>query len=320
MRVNNYTNDIRENIIQIFDLVLTDDVIEAVVLDYYGSDEENEDISEELENKIKIAKRVFDAFQKTKLFKPAIEAMFICEYINVHMNYTFEQDVDVKESIMENIETLDDYENIEDFISTLDFTEFCILYSNLKEFYLDLTFYQKRSYIENLKEKSTNLSKKYPLFVNDFIFYMNKYDLYEILDKFNNYMVNYNNENLAIKDTIEEFLEPLKVLSLEDINNYNYIICGLIEKFYSYIKYLEGFGYSINKDQKMIMQMIETNIESLIVSSIDNKCIVGELIRGYINYELKKDDINKFYDSDKKQNLNVHKIIKKTHEIKNKKY
>ena len=35
---------------------------------------------------------------------------------------------------------------------------------------------------------------------------------------------NYNNENLAIKDTIEEFLEPLKVLSLEDINNYNYIV------------------------------------------------------------------------------------------------
>ncbi len=320
MRVNNYTNEIRETVLQIFDKFLTDDVIEAVVLNYYGSEEDNEDISEELENKIKKAKKVYEAFEKTKLFKPAIESMYICEYINVHMNYSFEEDADLKESIMENIETLDDYENIEDFISTLDFTEFCILYSNLKEIYLDLSFYQKRSYIENLKEKSSGLSKKYPLFINDYIFYMNKYDLYEILDKYNNYMVNYNNENLAIKDTIEELSEPLKVLSLEDINNYNYIVCGLIEGFYSYVKYLEGFGYSINKEQKNIIDMIETNIETLIVSSIDNKCILGELIRGYINSELKKDDINKFYDNDKTQKKNVYKIIKKTHEIKNKKY
>ena len=275
----------------------------------------------------KRAKEIFESLKNNaELFNIYAQALFISNYLTANF-YACSSTASQAE---DEIEYYESYENIEDFIGNFEFDEFSEMFFEMCSF-IDDGYYDKRQYIFSAEEKLEYLKSVCPLFIYDYIYYMNTYNTDELM---NNYYINIadarsnpddtakirkKKEKIAFKDTIMMNVDELIILSENDFDNYKYLICKMAEDVFRYLNYKLENNEKITKEEKEILMFIENDLITLILMSLNNEIILNHLVRIFINYNILNDEeyntIDKYYDKDeKKEKLN--NVLTKSQKIK----
>lgn len=289
MKVINYTNILRQRVVTLFKPWF------------------------DVEDKADV-ESVFDDFKENNTnYNNYIESMFICGYLYSNLVNYF----DKNEEKSEDMEFFESFNSIEEFSQSLDYYTFKDLYADTAEF-LEESYYSKRDYITKLEDNTDFLKKICPMFILDLFYYLNVFNTDEIKDTYYKNLSFLKEKDTAIEDTICIIGDTLNDLSYNDVYNYKYIVCELIENFYKYSKYLLDTGVKLEEEVVYIVEIAESNLDELIIMSYGNDVILAELIRGFLEYELltkeQKNNIDKYFANESnKKSLN--KIMTKTLKI-----
>lgn len=274
---------------------------------YYGKSFKNE----------KRAREIFESLKDNKeLFNIYAQALFVSNYLTA----AYYAKSSTAQVAHEKLEYYGSYENIVEFIEKIEFDEFTEMFFEMCSF-IDDGYYDKKQYIFSLEEKKDYLKSICPLFIYDYMYYINSYNTDKLL---NNYYANLSEarsnpndttkirkkkEKLAFKDTIMMNVDELIILSENDFDNYKYLICKMSEDVFRYLNYKLENNEKITKEEKEILLYIEYDLITLILISLNNKIILNHLVRLFINYNVLDSDMHKvivkYYDEDeKKEKLN----------------
>ncbi len=270
-------------------------------------------------------------FEKLKLDSNLFELYMQSLLISVYLQQHYLMLVDGAEEYKENIDAFNSFDTPSEYIYSLEYEEFEDFFCLLCDF-VDDGFYEKRDLIMHLNDNLKNLLRLCPLFVYDYVYYMNTYNTNEIMD---NYYLNLTvektntkEEDLSIKldnalvSTVNYNVEQLKKLSENDFYNYKYVICEIIEVVYKYLKYIYNNTGALTYEEKEILNCIEKDLEGFIVSSVFNDVILECLLNNFIKYNIlddeKKTQIKLYYDVDVVTNEMLSKVLLKSQKIKGK--
>ena len=316
MEVVNYLDIARKNLCKTF--------MNCMKIEY--NKEEDYYYSKSFKNE-KRAREIFESLKKNEeLFSIYAQALFISNYLTA----AFYAESSTAPHAQEELEYYESYEDIDDFIDNFDFDEFTEMFFEMCSF-LDDGYYDKRQYVYSAEEKLECLRGICPLFIYDYIYYMNTYNTDELM---NNYYINIadarsnpsdtervrkKKEKIALKDTIMMNVDELIILSENDFDNYKYLICKMAEDVFRYLNYKLENKEKVTKEEKAILVYIEKDLSALVIASLNNEIILSHLVRIFINYNILNDEeyktIDKYYDKDEKREK-LNRVLTKSQKIK----
>lgn len=241
------------------------------------------------------------------------------EAASMHEDVDDNEDDEISECI--GTKKLKSFSTIKEFADNLEYGDFIKLYNDL-EFFEEDSYYEKRDLIYELEDKGAFLRKICPMFTIDQLYYCNTYSTRELLDSYYHELSDLAGDSqTVIDDVVKQETETLNMLSVQDNNNFNYVICEMLEDYYKYTKYLSIKGKLDNDDSIQLLKMIESNIEELVILAGGNDVLLSTLIKGYLEYNiLSSKEIKPFddYYLDKDNNEKLDKIKVKSIKIREK--
>ena len=219
----------------------------------------------------------------------------------------------------EKLEYLESFNSLDELNLMIDEKIFMYLFEDI-EYFNSLDLFSKKEIINDSLSKKEILNKMFPCYLLDVLYYLNPVNSKELLEL---YYENYNyskDKNVALEDTVCQGVDDLIELESQDFYNYKIVILDIIEEYYKYNMYLK-FN-NLNKDEYSdeIMEMIESDLDNLIICTIDNYIILEPIVRSYVEYNTLSDEqkieVEKFYNisSNKSKLL---KVLKKSNDLKN---
>lgn len=308
MKVVNYNDDFRK---KVYELALKLNKKENY------NDEKFVNLFSEFYNNIKKGSPFYDYL---------LGLVFETAYLVTSFSCTIYQHDDELKNSMSYLKSFSNIDELRDRLTINVFLNFLI---DVETFY-NSDLHYKKIVVENALKDKGYLINLFPCFLNDVMFYLNKYDASVILDTY--YEKVQSKDEDPINNTILENLDDLIVLEEKDFDSYKYVVLEIIEIFYKYKKYLLSKGFLYDNSDKEdetddgydidIISMLENDLLASVYFSIKNESFLKRIISGYIEYKLlpceKVREIDSFYE-DKDNRKDYAKIIKKSYKLKNEK-
>ena len=241
-----------------------------------------------------------------KILKSIVDVLYLTSYIVTYYTYAMYPD---DEKTKKEMAFLNSYDSTEKLVKKLNFDSFYNLCSDTVSFCLSYDGYGKRMCILNLFNDKDNVIAKFPLVINDFIYYLRKIDENEIIDYYNFQKDILKNDSVALEKAVCYGIELLIKMQDYDPDNYKEVINSIASQYYTYNKYLLLNNYNLDEYALDILDTIESGFEELRGFSLDNIPFLKPLVRDFILYNIlsfdKKKEINDFYD---KRNSDIENV------------
>lgn len=262
MKVVNYNDKIRN-------FILTK-------LDYNN----NKDCYEELRKKADDLYKIIEEDEnKKRLF---IGVMYLTSYI---VNYIALKKYPEDENLRNDVEFLKSFSSVDEFIYCLDDDIFFTLCQDTALF-ASYDYYSKKMCILKSIEDKNFILKMFPFFVNDIVGYGSEYTPSYITNYYYKRKLDVKDKNVAIEDAVCFGVEFLIKLEKQDPENYEKVFDSIIKLYYTYNKYLLSNGLELDYYAEDIMSMIENDIDSLKMFSINNGDLLEPIVRDYLSFSI----------------------------------
>ena len=219
--------------------------------------------------------------------------------------------------LQNNIKFLKKFSNIKELKENLTLGTLLSFLEDTSFFYNSDFNFKKKSLENSLKDKKYIINI-FPSFLNDLLFYFNKYNISEIMDEYVKY-VSMEDKN-AFNKTVNISVNNLIDLESKDFSDFKCMILEIMESYYIYKKYLLSNNFLFDDSDIKLISMIENDLLSTVFSSVNNKEILSKIVSGYIEFKLlSKDKLIKVkeYYNDKNARKDIQKIIKKSYKLRN---
>ena len=235
-----------------------------------------------------------------KILKSIVDVLYLTSYIVTYYTYAMYPD---DEKTKKEMAFLNSYDSTEKLVKKLNFDSFYNLCSDTVSFCLSYDGYGKRMCILNLFNDKDNVIAKFPLVINDFIYYLRKIDENEIIDYYNFQKDILKNDSVALEKAVCYGIELLIKMQDYDPDNYKEVINSIASQYYTYNKYLLLNNYNLDEYALDILDTIESGFEELRGFSLDNIPFLKPLVRDFLEYnklslEQKKRMNNFFVESE----------------------
>lgn len=261
---------------------------------------------------------LYNYLKDNNLFDYAAGILFITSYFVSNLVCKDFPDDDAEK---EKLEILKSFNSLEEFKLILDEDYFAELCADVS-YFNSLDLFSKKQVIMYSLEDKAFLKQIFPCYILDILYYLNPVDSKELLDRYHENYDYSKSKNIALEDTICQGVDDLIELEYQDFDSYKYVILDMIEIYYKYNIYLISNNTKVDEFSELIIEMIESNLNELIKSTINNAVVLEPIVRSYLEYNIlsidEKDKIEDFYKVNSNK-VRLAKVLKKSNDLKNKK-
>lgn len=245
-------------------------------LDYNNNKDNYEELRKKADDLYKI---IEEDENKKRLF---IGVMYLTSYI---VNYIALKKYPEDENLKNDVEFLKSFSSVDEFIYSLDDDIFFTLCQDTALFASYDYYSKKMCILKSIKDKNFIL-KMFPFFVNDIVGYCSEYTPSYITDYYYKRKLDVKDENVAMEDAVCFGVEFLIKLEKQDPENYEKVFDSIIKLYYTYNKYLLSNGLELDYYAEDTMSMIENDIDSLKMFSINNGDLLEPIVRDFLSFSI----------------------------------
>lgn len=266
-------------------------------------------------NNVKTTK-IYNWLKENNIFNYAAGVLFITCYMVSSFVCRDSADEDEKE----NLEFLKSFNSLEEFILMLDEETFAQMCTDIS-YFVSLDLFSKKQLINHSLNEKEFLKNIFPCYFFEILYYLNPIDSKELLNYYYENYKHINDKNVALEDTICQGVDDLIELERQDFDSYKYIILDMIEVYYKYNIYLLSNDFEVDEYSSVIVEMVESDLNKFIYSTISNVAVLEPLVRGYLECNIlpkeEKQKIEEFYKVNSNKSK-LAKVLKKSNDLKKK--